>query len=248
MFTGLKWNLTCFEGKRDLMFNFDISSFFNNSNQKNNSIFGSFDFTQYASIRNGSYGKLTKAYYAKDAEEKKSNKTNSDKTNSTTKKNVDIDSTGLSKMRTESDGLKSSAEKLSKSELYRQADMDKIAAAVKDFASEYNDVIAQSSKVNSKDVSSNVKLMTSMTDTMSKALSKVGISVGQDGKLSVNEDTLKNSDANTVKSLFSGTYSYGAQVADKASEISKAALMSASTYSSNGSLTSAIPGSFNNWI
>lgn len=232
------------------MFNFNISSFFGNSgSNNNNSIFGSFDFTQYASIRNGSYGKLTKAYYAKDAEESKSNKTDK---KTTDKKDVSAVTPGLSKVKSEADGLKSAADKLAKDDMWKQTagevDMNKVADAVKGFVNEYNDVITQSSKVNSKDVSQNVRTMTNLTNTMSKSLSKIGVTVSSDGKMSVDETALKSADAKSVKAMFSGTYSYGAQVASSANEIAKAAVMGASTYSGDGTLTNTMSGLFNNWI
>ena len=58
-------------------YNFDISSFFNNSTSAN--AFGSFNFGDYASIKNGSYGKLLKSYYAEQKKPISSDKTSTDK-------------------------------------------------------------------------------------------------------------------------------------------------------------------------
>jgi len=230
-------------------FNFNISSLF--SNLGSNSTFGSFNFSDYASIKNGSYGKLVKSYYA---EQKKS--TASDKSDKTTtsKKNKEeaVDKTGLTQMKKEADGLKSAAEALNKEDLWKQTngeyDMDKIVSAVKTFVSEYNDTVTQASKVNSKDIAQDVRYMSSMTSTMSKALSKIGVTVGTDGKLSVNEDELKKANVSSIKSLFSGTVSYGSQIADKASGISRDTVMNSSIYGSNGALSSSLSNMFNKWI
>ena len=54
-------------------FNFDISSLFGGFNS--NSTFGSFNFSDYASIKNGSYRKLVQSYYAKDKVDTKKSKT-----------------------------------------------------------------------------------------------------------------------------------------------------------------------------
>lgn len=224
---------------------FDISSFFNNSGADS---FSSFNFADYASIRNGSYGKLLKSYYSQAKQSSTAKSDTDDKTDKTT----DIDTTGLSKMKKEADGLKSAADKLASDDTWQKTngsyDMEKIAGAVKSFADEYNDVISQSAKLGTKDVASQTGYMTSMTSTMSKALSKVGVTVGADGKLSVNEDTLKNADAKDVKSLFSGDYSYAGQISQKAAAISSAAVRNSSLYTSSGLLSSVLQGSYNSWI
>ena len=109
-------------------------------------------------------------------------------------------------MKKESDGLKSAVEAFNKDDLWKQTngeyDMEKITGAVKSFVNEYNDVINQSSKVNSKEISQTMRYMSSMTNTMSKALSKIGVEVGVDGKLSINEDTLKKANVTSIKSMF----------------------------------------------
>lgn len=228
-------------------FNFNISSLF--SGFGSNSAFGSFNFGDYASIKNGSYGKLMKSYYA---EQKKKPETSKTTTTPTAKKETAVDKTGLTQMKKEADGLKTAAEALNEDELWKQTDgkydMDKIASAVKTFANEYNDTLTQASKVNSKDIAQDVRYMSSMTNTMSKALAKIGVTVGTDGKLSVNEDELKKASGTSIKSLFSGAVSYGSEIADKASNISKDAVMGSSIYGSNGALSSSLSSMFNKWI
>lgn len=226
-------------------FNFNISSLFSGLNS--NSPFSSFNLSDYASIKNGSYGKLIKSYYA---EQKKTS--SSDKTTTDNKKDQTVDKIGLSQMKKEADSLKNAAEALGKSDLWKQTDgkydMDKITSAVKSFVSEYNEAITQAGKVNSKDIATDVKYMSSMTTTMSKALSKIGVTVGTDGKLSLNEDELKKANVSSIKSLFTGTVSYGSQIADKASAISKDAVMNSSIYGSNGMLSSSMSSIYNKWI
>lgn len=228
-------------------FNFNISSLFSGFGSGN--VFGSFNFSDYASIKNGSYGKLMKSYYA---EQKKTTGTDKSTTTKPIKKEETVDKTGLTQMKKEADGLKSAAEALNKEDLWKQTDgkydMDKIVGAVKTFANEYNDTVTQASKVNSKDVAQDVRYMSSMTNTMSKALSKIGVTVGTDGKLSVNEDEMKKANVSSIKSLFSGSVSYGSQIADRASEISRDTVMNSSIYGSNGTLSSSLSNMFNKWI
>ena len=227
-------------------FRFDISSFFQNN--ASNNLFGSINLSDYASIRNGSYGKLMKSYYA---EQKKGTVDNSSVTGRTDKKEP-VDTTGLSVMKQKADGLKDAAEALNKVELWKQTDgsydMDRIVSAVKDFAKEYKRVIDQSAKVNSQEISRDTRYMTSLTGTMSKSLGKVGITVGFDGKLSINEDALKQANGSSLKTLFSGAVSYGTQIAGKAGEISRDAVMNSSLYGSNGTLQNMLSGNYNKWI
>lgn len=227
------------------MANFNISSFFNNSRPSG---FGSINFSDYALIKSGSYKKLMKSYFA---QQKDTSATKEDKT--TKKKPVDDTvTTTISKMKSEADGLKTAAESLNDADLWKQTkgeyDKDKITSAVKKFASEYNDVLNQSAKVNAKDVVQQTGFMTSMSKTMSNALSKIGVTIGADGKMSVNEDTLKEANMKDVKSMFYGSHSYGSQIAQKASAISSAALRSSSMYSSDGALSSTLSSLFNQSI
>lgn len=231
-------------------YGFDITSLF--SGLKSNSVLGSFNLNDYAAIKNGSYGKLVKANYA---QQKKVNSTDKKPTddkvnNKTNKKNADT--TGLSQIKKYADGLRAATEALNKDELWKMQDgkydIDKIATAVTTFAKEYNDVINQSSKVNSKDIIQGVSYMSSMSNTMSKVLAKIGIVTGANGKLSVDEDTLKKADVKTIQSLFDGQSTYGSMIGDRAAEISKNAVMNSSLYSEKASLTNTMDNIFNKWI
>lgn len=231
-----------------MRFNFDVTSLFGGTNSNNSSLFGGINFNDYSLIKKGGYKKLMKSYYD-DQSGKTTHKNNSVIAN---KKEQAVDKTGLTQMKKESDGLKSAVEALNKDELWKQAngeyDMEKITGAVKSFVNEYNDVIRQSSKVNSKEISQTMRYMSSMTNTMSKALSKIGVELGVDGKLSINEDTLKKASATSIKSMFAGAGSYGGQIEAKAGEVSRATIMNSSIYSPNATQSSSLNGMFNEWI
>ncbi len=224
---------------------FDISSFFGNNSSN---LFSSFNFGDYAAIRNGSYKKLLKSYYAQQ------NTSSSTSSSNETKKTDTLDTTdttGLSKMKTEAKGLKDAADAFKDEDLWKKTngeyDTDKIVSAIKTFANEYNDVIEQSGKVNASDVASDTRFMMSLTSTMSNSLSKIGITVGTDGKLSVNEDTLKEANMTKVKALFSDEYSYSGQVSQKAGSIENSAVRNSSLYTSSGQFTNYF-SNYNNWI
>lgn len=227
-----------------------LSSLFNNLTS--GSLFGSVNFTDYASLKNGSYKKLVKAYYAEQNESVKNESKASEKTNSVKSKNSQsIDKSAMSQVKNDADDLKAAVNKLASEDLWKKTndsyDEEKIKDAVKTFVDDYNNTLSQSSKVNSKEVSMDVQFMSSLSGTMSKTLSKAGISVGIDGKLSVSDDSLKKADISSIKSLFTGKVSYGSQIADKAEQISKDAVMNSSIYKNNGTSVSSI-SLFDNYI
>lgn len=233
---------------------FDITSMLGNSNTNSNNSLGSFNFSDYAAIKNGSYGKLVKSYYGgtdkANYEAKAASAKSSD--SAKTKASTEVDKTGLTQIKKDADELRDSAEALNSDDLWKAADgktdTAKISSAVKNFADKYNKVIDQSSKISSREVSQDVKFMTGMTDTFSKVLGKIGISVGEDGKLSVDDEKLKNADKATVKSLFDGSGTYGSQIADKAGSIYRDADMSSAIYGSNATTTSALSSVYNQFI
>ena len=233
---------------------FDITSMLGNSNTNSNNSLGSFNFSDYAAIKNGSYGKLVKSYYGGTDKANYEAKAVSAKSSDSakTKASTEVDKTGLTQIKKDADELRASAEALNSDDLWKAADgktdTAKISSAVKDFADKYNKVIDQSSKISSREVSQDVKFMTGMTDTFSKVLGKIGISVGEDGKLSVDDEKLKNADKATVKSLFDGSGTYGSQIADKAGSIYRDADMSSAIYGSNATTTSALSSVYNQFI
>lgn len=218
----------------------DISYLFNGLG---NNVSNSINYNDYASIKSGSYKKLLKAYYAeqKGTTSKTDTTSKKDKTASTT------DTTGLAKMKAEATELKESANQLADNSLWKNADDDreKIVSKVESFVNNYNDVVGQKGKLSSSDVDSEYKWMTSMTSTMSNALSKIGITVNSDNTLKVDKEALADADIKNMKSLFKGTTSYAGQIAEKAGQIASAATKSSSIYSSNATLTSSLAGIFN---
>lgn len=235
---------------------FDITSMLGSTGSNSNSgnSMGSFDFANYAAIKNGSYGKLVKSYYAGTDKAVNDEKAAATKAASSTKTKAkeEVDKTGLTQIKKAADQLKTSVEDLGKEDLWKKTegkvDTDKLLTAVKGFADNYNKVIDQASKVSSKEISQDVKFMTGMTDTFNKVLAKAGINVGDDGKLSVNEEAFKKADEATLKSLFSGNGTYGSQIADKANSIVRDADLGTSIYGSNAETSSALSSLYNQLI
>ena len=152
--------------------------------------------SDYAAIKNGSYGKLMKAYYAKQDAEKLSGKGDT--------------SQKLTLMKTSADSLKKSADALNDASLWEKKkikkkdektgeetevedyDWDAITKKVKSFIDDYNDVVKEAGESNTKDVLRNASWMTGMTDKTSHLLSKIGITIGKGNKLELDNDETKN--------------------------------------------------------
>ena len=213
---------------------------------------------EYSSIRNGAYRKLVKSYY------KKMNSTDSDTTDKSTTgskgKNTKENSTGtvaLSTVKSEASDLVTSAKKLTatgKDSLFaseEKYDADATYKTVSNFITQYNDTVDALSKVSSTAVKSAGNHMQNMTNIMSKGLSKVGITVGTDGKLTVDEQKFKAADMSKVKALFNGSSSYAGVVSSAAGRVASQAgnqisQLGGGLYGSNGYYNSYYSGSLYN--
>ena len=205
---------------------------------------GGFSLTDYASIKNGSYGKLVKAYYAKQDAEKAASSGDS------------VQKSTM--MKTGADALKKSADALNNDELWEKKKINKkdektgeeievedydweaITKAVKSFVEDYNDVVEQAGDSNSKDVLRNAVWMTGITEANENMLSKTGITVGKGNKMELDEDMLKKADISSLKILFTGHNSYANKVSMKASSLSNVAARSSGTYRRNGTFNNAL--------
>ena len=119
-------------------------------------------------------------------------------------------------------------------------DKDAIYKKVSAFVDSYNNLLKKSEDSNTNGILNAVSSMVRTTDSNEKLLSKVGITVGVDNKLSIDEDTFKKADMSLVKSLFNGNGSYGYQVSAKASLADYYAEREASkgnTYGNTGTYT-----------
>lgn len=222
--------------------------------------------SDYASIKNGSYGKLMKAYYRDNAsDEVKSaaskaitkntaNKTTSSLTADETKAYTEVQST--------SDNLKDSADKLlavGTKSLFNKKDITTkdengvestekgydtaaIYSAVSDFVKNYNSLIKAADSVDNNSISNRVSNMENSTSVNAKSLAKIGITVNDDKTLSIDKDTFMGSDMERVKNVFNGAGSYGYSVSSSASMVNynaDYALSKAATYTTKGTYNNA---------
>ena len=219
------------------------------------------NLSELSSIRSGSYYKLAKKYYGNSASSsseasdskasERVSRTEYDYKNRDYKINIQSTATSKDSASTIA-GTEKSAESLKdsvaalnrrgKDSVFTQADgaydNDKIYSAVSAFAKDYNSVVSAASKSDSSSISNAASSMVNTTKVNSKLLSQVGITVGSDNKLYVDEEIFNNADMSKVQTLFNGNGSYGYQVGVSASMIDAAAQLEASkanTYTASGS-------------
>ena len=187
----------------------------------------------YATIKNGSYAKLMKAYYA----EAKSSSSGTSSTGKKSKSSNVLDklleekrnpkvskeaqkanaelTTGLSY-------LKSSVSTLQSSQTYTdtangQSAADKVVSAMKSYVANYNDVVtaAKGSTLTNKTAYVANVMRTSAANA--DQLAEIGITVNSNGTLELNETKLKEAGVSKVQDMFSSKdiMSYGSTVASR---------------------------------
>lgn len=162
--------------------------------------------SDYNTIRSGSYKKLLKSYYGsaeklsgtstaktsnvidKLLEEKRNPKVSAEQT----KTNALLDSSVSN--------LKSSLGTLSKEKSYE--DPAEVKAALKNFVTAYNGAIENSKKTTNHAISSNLAAAKEVVEEHADELKEIGISLGKDGKLTLDSKKLETIDATKVKNLF----------------------------------------------
>lgn len=197
---------------------------------------GSTFLLDYASIKNGSYLKLMKAYYAEDANDTVKSLVNSDATGK-------ADSKTLARVQTTADALKESADALlekSSDSVFTKKDIttvdengvestqkgydtESIYKAVNSFVTNFNAVVDAVNDSGSESITKRAESMVNATISNLKLLNKIGITLNDDSTLSLDKDTFMEADMTTVKSLFGENGSYGYRVSAQSSLIGYAA-------------------------
>lgn len=209
----------------------DSSSFFSNmfgtSSSKSTSS-GNSILSDYASIKNGAYGKLLKAYYTKNPVNR-----NSDGTVNTST----TEAKALTAAKDNALDLKETLTGLSKDSLYEKG-TDEVVKSVKSFVEKYNDAIEGTEDIDNVSVLRSTLWMTNTTSKNENLLKDIGITINADNTLSLDEEAFKKADMTNVKSLFQGETGYGASVSARASSVAiyaaQAAAQASATYTLTG--------------
>ena len=225
----------------------DISSMFGGISNAGNS---SYTLSDYASIKNGSYKKLMKAYYAQEKEESEAAGGDSH--------------AKLLSVKSTADSLKEAADALQSNKLWQKKeivnkdeetgeesktfdyDWNAITKAVKSFVDAYNNTLERAGSSDTKDVLMVGSWMAKMTSKNANVLARAGIEIGNDNKMTLNEEKLKNN-AGTAQFIFKGYNSFADKISYKASQMSQGAARSAekmgAAYNKKGEYTGGISSS-----
>ena len=222
---------------------------------------------EYNQIRNGTYGKLLKAYY------KKYNADGSTKTNTTDKITDKVKTSSdtvdtakeLESVKDSATALQDAAMKLStvktgSSSLYEKKtivdtnedgststrtdyDYDTLVKSVQSFVDAYNETLESVGSIEASSVQQKTQWMTQVTKQYTDELAGVGISVDKDGRLALDEKAFREKDMMELQDFFEGTNSVLGQLARKASNLAGAAELqatrAASAYTATGNNYSA---------
>lgn len=205
------------------------------------------NYSDYACIKNGSYGKLMRSYYALNSDSTSSKSSSVSKASSTST-SKDTTKT-LAAIEEDAQSLTDSAKalysrtdnKVFSKDSKGNYDTDLIYDKVSDFVEDYNSLVSSSAKSSSGSIGNAVSVMTSLTGSKSDTLEKVGITYNsKTGTLSIDEESFKSADMDQVKSLFNGTGSYAYAVATQSSMVdsyAQAEAAKSNTYGSSGKYT-----------
>lgn len=223
--------------------------------------------SDYASIKNGSYGKLMKAYYGgtqsasssvSGATASSGEKSSKSRTSNVLerileeKKNPKVSkeaqeanaklTTGLSDLKTSLSTLRNDSTYTDTSNGKSAA--DKVVSAVKAYVSDYNDVVSAAKGSTLTNKTAYVANMMSSTAANADKLSEIGISVNSNGTIELDEGMLKKAGTSKVQELFSAKdiTSYGSTVASRlqfAGSVSGTNTASGSTETSSAAASSA---------
>lgn len=206
------------------------------------------NYSDYHTIRNGSYFKLLKSYYSidssdevkkivnndKDEDEKKTDsKSESTSTSTSTSTSKDSAET-ISKVESATDELSAATDTLmatGKTSLFNATevtdkdgnvtekyDTDKIYKAVNDFVTDYNALMDSALSAKSANIKGAAERMSRITGYNEESLDKIGITV-ENGKLKIDEKAFKAADIADVKKVFNTESGYVAQVDTQTSMI-----------------------------
>lgn len=165
-----------------------LFSSLNSSTSNNNGYaFSGINLSDYASIKNGSYGKLLKAYYAET--DSSASDTNSSVKNTASKysyKEEEAKKQNLNDVQSAAKEVGNSAaalmERGSKS-VFKNKDMEEVYTAVADFAKDYNALLDKVEDSKSDKVTKAAEKLADVMEGYEDKLKEMGITIGEDQKL-----------------------------------------------------------------
>lgn len=202
--------------------NNSINSLFSMMGNKQQS--ASSSILDYNTVNSTAYRKAVRAYYQQGGDQA-----------------VSESKTALNTMKNNATAMKDSALALNDKSLFEPDSdgnykLDAIKDAVNEFVKNYNSVVENAANSDSTEALRNGVWMVNATKKNENLLAKVGITIGENNKLSFNESRLTKANISSFKSTFLGTSSFGNRMSKKAATFENIAKrsLSNSIYNKSG--------------
>lgn len=185
-------------------------------------------------IKSGAYKKLLSAYYAKEGNDKKTSSTSKDSSTTAGDSSVKV-----SLAANDAQSLVDATGKLSSSVKNQNSTSEDMFKAASDFVKSYNSLVKSSSDVDNNSILRSEINITKNTKANDDLLKDVGISIGSDNTLSIDETKFKAAKRADLKALFTGYSSYASHVSSSAGNIYNTAKAAVATTSKACSYTNS---------
>lgn len=232
--------------KTDYSYLFSSLNSSQNNNNSNAGLLG-INLSDYASIKNGSYGKLLKAYYAEGLDT--SLTTSSANKESVNYKSEELKKQTLGEIQKEAEELTSSAvslmERGSKS-VFKNEDMEEVYKAVDQLVKDYNSLVEKAETTSSVNVMNGVDKLVDVMEGYEDQLKGLGITMDEDKQLTIDKKTFLAADFDKAKELFNGQSSLSYLVSTRSTSVGNTAYSESnatSLYTSSGNYASSSVGS-----
>ena len=182
----------------------------------------------YASLKSGSYGRLMKAYYGSGSSSSSVSSGSKAQTNNVLERRNPKVSEDVKEANANLTAgiptLKNAVSTLQNENTYTdtpgqngqngQSATDKVASAMKNFVSQYNDVVNAAKQSTLSNKTAYIANMMKTTKANADKLSEIGVTVNKNGTLQFNEATMKSAGISKVQEMFSSkdSKSYGSTV------------------------------------
>ncbi len=183
------------------------------------------NFGDLSLMRNGVYTKMLKAYYAKQTSS--TDKTSSSGKNSSSEDYLNTINDKLSKLKTTTSdealsSIKSGADQMKKAAGavagidYDKTSGDAVYSKVKDLVNTYNSLVTQTGKSDLVSISQSRTWMVNDTKAREAQWNKIGITIGDDQTLTIDEKKFKEASTSDIKNFLSGASGYASRLSTKA--------------------------------
>ena len=200
-------------------------------------------FSEYSSLKNGSYYKLSKAYYQKQDNPANNSPVVGGKDSQISLRNTKDVADDL-KESTQNFLTKGEDSVFAKEKIKAEdgtetygINKSKVEKKLEAFIKDYNQVVDAAKTSKTTGILTPAASLTTMTTNSKQLLQDIGITISTDNKLKLDKELFDKAEMTQIKSLFQGAGSYGYQVQSKAFSIGSAAqneLEKTATYSKKG--------------